>query len=253
MADIRVSQNLAQVEWQESGIMKIFQVLAQVEYTETTDETEKLINLTSTITETDLLHKFETGLSVSITATISDTDLQVYIDIDLLVPISVTVSITDTCPIDESYKLVNIVFIVEETDLQDFVESREVILSLTPAEISIQNFLDHGLLVSASLTVSVFDSIPCDESYLQVAITSTVSETDNYAQTENVTISISLVITKTDIYTQIEELALLLNMSVNIFDAFYENLLVLINIEVNNISGYPTGARKIFELIGRHE
>lgn len=253
MADIRSSQNITQVEWQEPGTVKVFQVITQVEYTETLNELERLVDITSTVTETDLLQKFETGLSVGITAIISDTDLQAYIDADLLISSSIVVSIIDIWPIDESYKLVNLNFTITETDLQDSIESEEVALSLTITETSRQDFIDDGITVAASITISVFDSIPCGESYLQVAITSTVSETDNYTQTENVTIPISLVITKTDIYTQIEELVLLLNMSVNIFDAFYENLLVLINIEVNNIDGYPTGARKIFELIGRHE
>lgn len=32
MADIRSSQNIAQVEWQEPGSIKSFQTIAQVEY-----------------------------------------------------------------------------------------------------------------------------------------------------------------------------------------------------------------------------
>ena len=47
MADIRSSQNIAQVEWQIPGKIKSFQVIAQVEYTVSTGWTGKLNGITN--------------------------------------------------------------------------------------------------------------------------------------------------------------------------------------------------------------
>lgn len=273
MADIRSSQNiaqvewqdpgiqkilqtLAQIEWQDPGIMKMMQVVAQVEYDVTVnyDETLRLIDLTLTPSETDHLYEYETDLTVSLTATVSESGVFNKNDLDLLISVLTTASASDDLTQNEHLRLVNLISETSEQDFLNAVETPVISLSMSVLEANAQDFYDLTLIVSPAISVSVFDSVPMGESYRQIDLISSVSATDLLDAQESLKILLNIGVegVSTMVFNpEVLTVPLTMTLSGTDLTQFIEDVEILLNMTIGENDGYAAVSRSLYTLLGR--
>lgn len=196
----------------------------------------------------------ETGLSVSLTMTVSESDILNKYELEKQINLAVSVSSADILCKYELSRLVNITSEVSGEDFLDAIESPTVSMAIVVTETDVQDFVDTELPVSLHIVISCFDSFPIDESDLLINLTSTVTTTDLQDYAESRTVSMEILTFETDIITfEPEIVTVLTSMAVTATDIvqYLELIEILLSMTVSGRDGILADSRILYELLGR--